>query len=138
MGRWGVWRFTIGLFWAAFKRERGSCSETRISECAGDVGGFVGPYHLGGSRGGTMEEGAKASVLHVIGHLHFLPFRRHQLGTSRLWAKLGGSWPELIGEVQHLTHFPGNHALTIHKDVHSHHLRFSPWLAIMPPPNPVN
>ena len=38
MGSLGVWLFTIGLFWAAFKRERGSCLGARVSGCAGDVG----------------------------------------------------------------------------------------------------
>ena len=60
MGGLGVWLFTIGLFWAAFKRERGSCLESRVSWCAGDVSGLDRLYHLGGSREGTMEKGAKA------------------------------------------------------------------------------
>ena len=63
-----MWLFTIGLFWAAFKRESGSCLEVCVSRCAGDAGRLARVYHLNGSKEGTMEEGGEVSaVRHVIG-----------------------------------------------------------------------
>ena len=60
-GDLGVWLFTIGLFWAAFKRESGSCLGLRVSGCTGDVGRLVGLYHLGGLGKDTMKEGVRVT-----------------------------------------------------------------------------
>ena len=44
-----MWLFTIGLFWAAFRRESGSCLEGRVRCIARDVSGLDWSHHVSGS-----------------------------------------------------------------------------------------
>lgn len=97
-----MWQFTIGLFWAAFKRESGSCLESRVSWHMGDVGGFVGLHHLRESREGTMEEGVKT----------FSPTRDRTFSSpsvppssTKLRATSGGWQPELGGRTRRPDYF---------------------------------
>lgn len=58
-----MWLFTIGLFWAAFNRERGSYLNRGVSGCLVCVGRLDSLHHPGRSGQRPMEEGVKVSSL---------------------------------------------------------------------------
>lgn len=121
-----VWLLTIGLFWAAFKRESGSCLEAYVSGCAGNVGGLVRLYHLVGLREGRREEGVKVGPTRdrTLAFPSVPPSpavtRHHRpprLGSLRWFVA------KALLISYNLTHVLGGHALTVRENVHSRHLR---------------